>query len=83
MLKDLLRGFVKRGGTVLMSTHTLEIAELMCDRIAIIRAGKLIAMGTMAELREQTESGNASLEEMFLKLTGGVSDREFSDLFAA
>jgi len=83
VLKDLLRGFVKRGGTVLMSTHTLEIAELMCDRIAIIRAGKLIAMGTMAELREQTESGNASLEEMFLKLTGGVSDREFSDLFAA
>ena len=83
VLKDLLRGFVNRGGTVLMSTHTLEMAELMCDQVAIVRGGKLIAAGTMAELREQTESGNASLEEMFLKLTGGVSDREFSDLFAA
>lgn len=83
LLKDLLRRFVQRGGTVLMSTHTLEIAEGMCDRIAIIRGGKLIACGTMAELREQTASGDASLEELFLKLTGGLTERELSDLFAA
>jgi ABC-2 type transport system ATP-binding protein len=83
LLKDLFRKFVERGGTVLMSTHTLEIAEGMCDRIAIVRGGKLIACGTMAELREQHEAGDATLEELFLKLTGGLSDREISDLFAA
>ncbi len=83
VLKDLLRRFVDFGGTVLMSTHTLEIAEGMCDRIGIIRGGHLVACGTMSELREQTESGDASLEQLFLKLTGGVTEREFSDLFAA
>ena len=83
LLKDLFRKFVERGGTVLMSTHTLEIAEGMCDRIAIIRGGKLIACGTMAELREQHEAGDSTLEELFLKLTGGLSEREISDLFAA
>ena len=83
LLKDLFRKFVERGGTVLMSTHTLEIAEGMCDRIAIIRGGKLIACGTMAELREQHEAGDSTLEQLFLKLTGGLSEREISDLFAA
>jgi ABC-2 type transport system ATP-binding protein len=83
VLKDLLREFVRRGGTVLMSTHTLEIAEGMCDRIAIIRGGELVAEGTMDELREQTASGDATLEEMFLKLTGGLGEQELSDLFAA
>jgi ABC-2 type transport system ATP-binding protein len=83
LLKDLFRRFVERGGTVLMSTHTLEIAEGMCDRIAIIRSGKLIAHGTMAELRDQHAAGDATLEELFLKLTGGLSERELSDLFAA
>ncbi len=81
LLKDLLREFVTRGGTVLMSTHTLEIAEAMCDRIAIVQAGKIAAAGTMEDLREQTSSGDASLEELFLKLTGGLSERELSDLF--
>ena len=45
-----------RGGTVLMSTHTLEVAETMCDRIAIIHGGKIVAHGTMAEVQEQTSS---------------------------
>lgn len=81
LLKDLLREFVTRGGTVLMSTHTLEIAESMCDRIAIVHGGTIAAAGTMAELRSQTASGDASLEELFLKLTGGLSDRELSELF--
>ncbi|MGH7579821.1 MAG: ABC transporter ATP-binding protein [Gemmatimonadales bacterium] len=71
LLKDLFRQFVDRGGTVLMSTHTLEVAEVMCDRIAIVYRGKLAAQGTMAELRQQTESGDMSLEDLFLKLTGG------------
>jgi ABC-2 type transport system ATP-binding protein len=71
LLKDLFRKFVDRGGTVLMSTHTLEVAEVMCDRIAIVFKGKIAANGTMAELRQQTESGDMSLEDLFLKLTGG------------
>ena len=81
LLKDLLREFVTRGGTVLMSTHTLEIAEAMCDRIAIVHGGRIAAEGTMDALRLQTSSGDASLEELFLKLTGGLSERELSDLF--
>ena len=81
LLKDLLREFVTRGGTVLMSTHTLEIAEAMCDRIAIVQGGQVAVSGTMDELRSQTSSGDASLEELFLKLTGGLSEHELSDLF--
>ena len=81
LLKDLLREFVDRGGTVLMSTHTLEIAEAMCDRIAIVQSGRVAVEGTMDELRSQTSSGDASLEDLFLKLTGGLSEHELSDLF--
>ena len=81
LLKELLREFVNRGGTVLMSTHTLEIAEAMCDRIAIVHGGRIAAEGTMDALRLQTSSGDASLEDLFLKLTGGLSERELSDLF--
>ncbi|MFL5520873.1 MAG: ABC transporter ATP-binding protein, partial [Gemmatimonadales bacterium] len=71
-LKDLFRQFCERGGTVLMSTHTLEIAEGMCDIIGIIQGGRIVALGTMDELRLQHEAGDASLEELFLKLTGGA-----------
>ena len=66
-----------------MSTHTLEIAEGMCDRIAIIQGGKLVAYGTMDELRQQHASGDSTLEALFLKLTGGFTERELSDVFAA
>ena len=78
LLKDLFRGFVSRGGTVLMSTHTLEIAEALCDRIAIIQGGKIVAAGTMAELRAQTASGNIGLEDLFLRLTGGAAAKELA-----
>ncbi len=71
MIKELLRTFVDQGGTVFLSTHTLEVAEALCDRIAIIQDGRIRAMGTMDELRTQAESGTAGLEEVFLKLTGG------------
>ena len=82
-LKDLFRAFVNRGGTILMSTHTLEVAENMCDQIAIIRSGTIAAKGTMAELRTQTASGDATLEELFLKLTGGIIDRELGSILEA
>jgi ABC-2 type transport system ATP-binding protein len=80
LLKDLFRQFVDRGGTVLMSTHTLEVAEIMCDRIAIVYRGTVAAQGTLAELREQTASGNSSLD-MFLKLTGGLREHQLDSVF--
>ena len=83
LLKDLFRRFVDRGGTVLMSTHTLEIAEGMCDQIAIMRGGRLITCGTMGQLRQQHDAGDSTLEELFLKLTGGVTERELSELFTS
>jgi ABC-2 type transport system ATP-binding protein len=71
LLKDLFRTFVENGGTVFLSTHTLEVAEALCDRIAILNEGEIIAMGTMDELRTQAHAGGAHLEEIFLKMTGG------------
>jgi ABC-2 type transport system ATP-binding protein len=80
LLKDLFRHFVDRGGTVLMSTHTLEVAETMCDRIAIVHGGKIAAHGTMAEVRVQTSSEDLGLEDLFLKLTGGLRDQQLDTI---
>ena len=71
ILKDLLKAFVQNGGTVFLTTHTLEVAEALCDRIAIMNKGEVMALGTMEELRAQSDAGGAHLEEIFLKLTGG------------
>jgi ABC-2 type transport system ATP-binding protein len=71
------------GGTVLMSTHTLEVAETMCDRIAIVHGGKIIASGTMSELQEQTASEDMGLEDLFLKLTGGMRDHQLDTILDA
>ncbi len=79
LLKDIFHQFVQKGGTVLMSTHTLEVAEAMCDQVAIIQHGKIVAAGTVAELRRQHQA-DASLEELFLKLTGGVHARELAEV---
>ncbi len=69
-IKEILNGLRAKGATILMSTHILEIAEQMCDRIGIIKAGQLIAEGTMNELRQRAK-GHTSLEQIFLELTGG------------
>jgi ABC-2 type transport system ATP-binding protein len=66
-VKDLLVSHVAQGGTVILTTHILEVAERLAQRIGIIRQGKLIAEGTLAELRERTMGG--SLEDVFLQLT--------------
>ncbi|MHA2303179.1 MAG: ABC transporter ATP-binding protein [Candidatus Thorarchaeota archaeon] len=77
-IKELLNGLRAKGATILMSTHVLEIAEQMCDRIGIINEGKLIAEGTMDELRVQAK-GQSSLEEIFLSLTGGPDMQKIAE----
>ena len=69
-IKEILNGLRSRGATILMSTHVLEIAEQMCDRIGIIDEGNMIAEGTMSDLRVEAK-GQTSLEDIFLDLTGG------------
>jgi ABC-2 type transport system ATP-binding protein len=83
LLRELLRQFVDRGGTVLMSTHTMEVAEAMCDRIAIFHHGRIVALGTMEELRRETSSGDMRLEELFLKLTGGLQEHQLDSVLEA
>lgn len=74
-LKNLLREVCDRGAAVFLSTHILEIAERMCDRVGIVKDGEIIALGTMDQLREQGDRG-ASLEEIFLERTGGEASSE-------
>lgn len=69
-LKKLLRELCDQGMTVFITTHILEIAEQLCDRIGIILDGSIIALGSMEELRKQEGSADRSLEDIFLELTG-------------
>jgi ABC-2 type transport system ATP-binding protein len=73
LIKDLLGQLRDRGKAVFFSTHILEIAERMCDRVVIIDKGRIIAEGSVAELRR---GGTGSLEDIFLSLTGGVGTEE-------
>lgn len=68
VVKDLFLEHTRAGGTVFMSTHTLDIAEALADRIGIIHRGELVAVGTLAELRSQARE-QQSLEEIFLEMT--------------
>jgi ABC-2 type transport system ATP-binding protein len=70
IVKDLLRELASQGVTTIMSTHILEIAQAMCDRIAIMYGGRLLALGTMEELRRKAKMPESGLEDIFLKLTG-------------
>ena len=79
LIKDILRQLADRGAAIFLSTHILEIAERMCDRIGIINQGKLIAVGTMDELRALGK-GEASLEDIFLNLTGGAEYAEIAEV---
>jgi ABC-2 type transport system ATP-binding protein len=67
-VKGLLQERVQSGCTVIMTTHILEVAERMADRIGVIASGKLVAEGTLAELRQQNGKNDTSLEEMFIAL---------------
>ncbi len=85
LIKDVLRDFCRRGGTVFMSTHILEIAEAMCSQVGIIDRGRLIAVGTLDELRALAEPGGngraATLEDVFLRLTGDEGTFEADEPF--
>ncbi|HTP03256.1 MAG TPA: ABC transporter ATP-binding protein [Anaerolineales bacterium] len=80
LIKDILRQMADRGTAVFLSTHILEIAERMCDRIGIIDRGRLIAVGTIEELRSLGKSGQSSLEDIFLGLTGGAEEAEIAEI---
>ena len=80
LIKDILRQLAERGAAVFLSTHILEIAERMCDRIGIINKGNLVAIGTMDELRNLGKSGETSLEDIFLGLTGGAEEAEIAEI---
>lgn len=67
-VKDLLFSHVAKGGTVILTTHILEVAERLAQRIGIIQHGRLIAQGTLEQLRQETEA--ETLEDLFLQLTG-------------
>ncbi|MBI3298228.1 MAG: ABC transporter ATP-binding protein [Elusimicrobia bacterium] len=73
MAKEIFRTMAARGAAIFMCTHVLEIAERICDRIGIILGGRLVAEGTLAELRSRSgpAAQGRSLEEIFLELTGG------------
>ncbi len=79
LIKDILRQLAERDSAVFVTTHILEIAERMCDRIGIINHGKLVAVGTMDELREM-QHGETSLEDIFLSLTGGAEEAEIAEV---
>ena len=73
LVKDLFRQLAGRGTTIFMSTHTLEIAEDLCDRIGVIHHGRLVALGTTGDLRGTARLQSGDLEEVFLRLTGKES----------
>ncbi len=80
LIKDVFRAMAGRGVAILMSTHTLEVAQEMCDRISIILKGKIIARGTVDQLRAVAGGGDVHLTEVFLKLTGGSGLQEIDEV---
>jgi len=69
IMKDIVKIHTENGGSVLLSTHVMEVAEGLCDRVGIIDEGKLVAEGTLDELRTKFQREGATLESLFLKLT--------------
>jgi len=80
LIKDVFRRMSEAGVAILMSTHTLEVAQEMCDRISIILKGKIIARGTVDELRVLAGTPDEHLTPVFLKLTGGGALQEIDEI---
>jgi ABC-2 type transport system ATP-binding protein len=69
VVKEIIDIHIEHGGAVLFSTHIMQIAEELCDRIAIMNRGKIVGIGSMDELRQQADRVGANLEDVFLRLT--------------
>jgi ABC-2 type transport system ATP-binding protein len=80
LIKDVFRQMAARGVAILMSTHTLEVAQEMCDRISIILKGRIIARGTVPDIRAMGDSHDDQLTSVFLKLTGGSGLQEIDEV---
>jgi ABC-2 type transport system ATP-binding protein len=80
LIKDIFRGMAQKGVAILMSTHTLEVAQEMCDEITILLGGKIIARGNVAELSAMAGGSEESLTPVFLKLTGGSGLQEIEEI---
>ena len=80
LIKGVFRLMSERGVAILMSTHTLEVAQEMCDRISIILKGQIIARGSVDELRALAGDPNQHLTEVFLRLTGGSGLQEIDEV---
>jgi ABC-2 type transport system ATP-binding protein len=80
LIKDVFRRMSERGVAILMSTHTLEVAEEMSHRISIILRGRIIAQGTVGEVRRLAGDGDDQLTSVFLKLTGGSGLQEIDEI---
>jgi ABC-2 type transport system ATP-binding protein len=79
LIKDVFRALSREGVSILMSTHTLEVAQEMCDRISIILKGRILARGTVPELLALAGGEDELLTPVFLKLTGGSAIQEIDD----
>ncbi len=79
LIKDVFRRMSERGVAILMSTHTLEVAQEMCQRLSIILKGKIIAQGTVDEIRTLAGAGDDHLTSVFLRLTGGSALQELDE----
>jgi ABC-2 type transport system ATP-binding protein len=78
-IKDLLRDLCRQGKTVFLSTHVLEVAEGLCDRVGILDQGQLIAEGTMESLRTEAHAfADSTLEDLFIELTGSKAEAEMA-----
>jgi ABC-2 type transport system ATP-binding protein len=75
IMKDVLLEQVRRGATVFLTSHVLEVVERLCDRVAILDHGRIVAQGTPAEL----EAGSENLEDVFVRVVGGARDRQGLD----
>jgi ABC-2 type transport system ATP-binding protein len=80
LIKEVFRRMSERGVAILMSTHTLEVAQEMCHRISIILRGKIIAQGTVDDVRRMAGGGDDHLTAVFLKLTGGSALQEIDEV---
>jgi ABC-2 type transport system ATP-binding protein len=80
LIKDVFRRMSEHGVAILMSTHTLEVAHEMCDRISIINKGRIIAAGTVPELRALAGGPDDHITSVFLRLTGGTGLQELDEI---